>query len=280
MTNATTPILVIGATGKIGGRIMKKLAAIDVPARAASRSSSPAFDWDEPATWAPVLAGARVAYVAYVPDLAEDGAPERLGAFAELAKAQGVERVVLVSGRGEHNAKRSEAMVRQSGLGVTCLRAAWFSQNFSEGHLYDQVMGGVVAVPAGDVREAFVDTDDIADVAVATLTDPRHVGEIYNLSGPRLLTFAEAAGEIAAAAGFPVTYVPITVDELYEAVLAEAGERMANVLRIVCSETLDGRNEYLGDGVQRVLGRQPRDFRDYVREAAASGAWSARAAAE
>ena len=270
----TAPILVIGATGKIGSRIAARLEQQGTPVRAVSRRTSPAFDWEDRSTWAPALAGIEAAFVAFVPDLAAKGAPDAIRAFAETALTAGVKRVVLLSGRGEANAQLSEQIMRDSGLGTTIVRASWFNQNFSEGVMYPAVLSGLVALPAGQRREPFVDAGDIADVAVAALTDPRHVGEIYEVTGPHLLTFAEAAAAMGKAAGRRVDYAPISLEQFHAALLPELGPDYAEFLTRLCEEVFDGRNESLGDGVQRALGRQPRDFADYCAEIAASGAWS------
>lgn len=269
-----TPILVIGATGKVGSRIVARLAADGIPVRSASRRSNPAFDWEDRTTWAPALSGAEVAFVAFVPDLAAEGAPETIRSFAAAALAAGVRRVVMLSGRGEANARLSEQIMLASGLGATVVRASWFNQNFSEGMLLPSVLSGLVALPAGERREPFIDAEDVAEVAVAALIDSRHVGEIYEVTGPRLLTFAQAAAEIAAASGRPVAYAPISLDQFHAALLPTVGPDHADLLTRLCEEVFDGRNESLGDGVQRALGRAPRDFADYCAGIAATGLWS------
>ena len=186
----------------------------------------------------------------------------------------GVERLVLLSGRGEANAKRCENIVRECGLSFTLIRASWFSQNFNEGHMLEPVLSGTVALPAGDVREPFVDVDDIAEVAVAALTDERHAGHLYELTGPRLLTFADAVGEISTATGRDIRYAAISSEQFRAALTEQAGPDLANLLTHLCKEVLDGRNASLGNGVQKALGREPRDFTDYCRATAASGAWN------
>ena len=269
----TAPILVIGSTGKTGSRIVRSLTEKGFPVREGSRNSAIPFDWEKPETWAPALSGVKAAYVSYFPDLAFPGAAAKIEALTKAAKAAGVRKLVLLSGRGEAHARHCEEIVRNSGLDFTLVRAAWFAQNFSEGYLQAPVLDGVVALPAGDIKEPIADVDDIADVAVAALTDDRHNGELYEITGPRLLTFAEAAAEISAAAGFPVRYMPITLDEFHAGMLEIGGPVIADVFTEICRETLDGHNAYLTDGVQRALGRAPRDFTDFCRDAAASGAW-------
>jgi len=274
MKPATT--LVLGGTGKTGRRVAERLERGGHAIRVGSRSNAPAFDWEDRATWAGALDGAEPVYISYYPDLAVPGAPEAVGEFTEQAVAAGVRRLVLVSGRGEPEAQRSERVLAQAADGAewTVVRASWFNQNFNEGYLLDPVLSGEVALPAGDVPEPFVDADDIADVAVLALTADGHSGEVYEVTGPRLLTFAEAVDEIARATRRDLRYTRIGVDEL-AAGLAEAQvpDDYIGLLRYIFGEVLDGRNADVTDGVQRALGREPRDFADFVRDAAATGVW-------
>lgn len=268
-------ILVLGSTGKTGRRVMERLTARGLPARAASRYGELPFDWENPTTWAPMLRDVAMVYVTYYPDLAIPGAADTVNAFAELAVDQGVRRLVLLSGRGEEGARLAEEAVQNSGVDWTILRSTWFSQNFSEGFFLDQVLSGEVALPAGDVREPFVDADDIADVAVAALTDDKHVGQLYELTGPRLLTFVEAVAEISQAVGREIRYTRVPLAQ-YTSLLAEydVPSDVVSLMSYLFTEVLDGRNAHVADGVQRALGRAPRDFSGYAREAAASGIWT------
>jgi uncharacterized protein YbjT (DUF2867 family) len=269
-------MLVLGGTGKIGRRVAERLEARGVPVRIGTRSSEPRFDWDDRSTWAPALEGVEAAFVTHHWD-ALPGAAETLGSFAELAVRSGVPRLVLSSGRGEAEADRAEATVRASGAELTVLHSTWFAQNFSESYWQEQVQAGELALPAGDTPEPFVDADDIADVAVAALTDDRHIGEVYELTGPRLLTFADAIVEISRAVGREISYVPISIDD-FATGAAEQGvpSEVIEMLTLIFGEVLDGRNAHVTDGVQRALGREPRDFNDYARNAAAAGAWNGR----
>ena len=274
--NTQKTILVLGGTGKTGRRVADRLAARGVPTRIGSRSGAPPFDWEDRSTWEPVLRDVGAAYVSYYPDIVIPGAVETVRAFADLAVESGVRRLVLLSGRGEAEAERAEQAVRDSGAELTIVRATWFAQNFSEDYMLDQVLSGSVALPAGDTPETFVDADDIADVAVAALTEEGHVGKLYELTGPRLLTFAEAVEEIGTAADRKVRYVPVSIEE-NEAALAEQGvpADVVWLLSYLFGEVLDGRNAHVTDGVQQALGRPPRDFADYARDAAATGVWNA-----
>ncbi len=275
----TQATLVLGGTGKTGRRVAQRLSALGRPVRVGSRSGRPPFDWEDRATWAPALDGAGAAYVSYYPDLAAPGAVEAVDAFTRLAVGSGVSRLVLLAGRGEPEAELAEQAVRDYGAELTIVRAAWFSQNFSEDYLLGPVLAGEVALPAGDTPEPFVDADDIADVAVAALTQDGHAGQLYEPTGPRLLTFAEAVGEIAKATGRQVRYLPVSLDE-YAATAAGQGVPAEAVvlLTYLFSEVLDGRNARVSDGVRRALGREPRDFAVYARDAGASGVWDVPAA--
>ncbi len=274
MSEDTT--LVLGGTGKTGRRVAERLAALGVPVRIGSRSGEPPFDWEKPETWAPALDGVKSVYISYYPDLAVPGAVDVVGSFARLAVKEGVPRLVLLAGRGEVEAELAEQAVRDSGADLTIVRATWFMQNFSEDYMIEHILAGAIALPAGDTPEPFVDADDIADVAVAALTDDEHVGQLYELTGPRLLTFAEAAAEISNATGRDIPYVPVSLEE-HAAVAAEQGVPVdvIDLLTYLFSEVLDGRNAHVTDGVQQALGREPRDFREFARDAAATGVWNA-----
>lgn len=272
---ARKPILILGGTGKTGRRLADRLTARGLPVRIGSRSGMPPFDWESDATWAPALDGVGAVYISYYPDLAVPGAAEAVGAFANLAVASGVRRLVLLSGRGETEAQRAEEMLKASGADWTILRCAWFSQNFSESFLLDALLAGEVALPVGTVGEPFVDADDIADAAVTVLTRQGHIGQLYELTGPRLLSFAEAVAEIGKAAGRDIRFIRISHAEFTAAVAGyELPAEFAWLLNELFTEVLDGRNEALTDGVQRVLGRAPKDFSVYATETAATGIWN------
>lgn len=272
--NLQGTVLVLGGSGKTGRRVAERLQALNVPVRTGSRSASPSFDWEAPSTWAAALEGVSSAYLSYYPDLAVPGAPEAIDAFVRQALASGVRRLVLLSGRGEHEALHAEQMLQASGADWTIVRCSWFMQNFSEGFFLEPLLAGRLSLPVGDVPEPFVDADDIADVAVAALTDDKHIGQLYELTGPRMLTFAQAVEEIGHATDRTLSFEQVTMGD-YAATAVEQDVQVdfVDFLGYLFTEVLDGRNAYLADGVQRALGRQPRDFAGYARDAAASGAW-------
>jgi uncharacterized protein YbjT (DUF2867 family) len=281
MTTAKRPTLVLGGNGKTGRRVVQRLAAVGQPTRIGSRSGQPPFDWEDPRTWAPVLDGAAAVYVSYHPDLAAPRAVDTVGAFARLAVSRDVCRLVLLSGRGVAAAELAEQVVRDAGAELTILRSTWFAQNFSEDFLLDDVLRGEVFLPAGDIPEPFVDADDIADVAVAALTDDRHIGETYELTGPRLLTFTEAIAEISAATGRDIRYARVSIEDYASAAIRQGvPPDVVESLAYLFTEVLDGRNAHLADGVTRALGRAPKDFADYARDTAATRLWDVPVSAE
>lgn len=269
------PVFVAGGTGKTGRRVVERLEALGIPVRIGSRGSDPAFDWEQPDGWPAALAGCHAVYAAYAPDIAIPGALGAIEQFVESAKQAGIERLVLLSGRGESEAEAAESVVQASGLDWTIVRCSWFMQNFSESYFVDGLLAGELALPVGEVGEPFIHADDIADVVATALTQPGHTGVLYELTGPRTLTMAEAVHEIALASGRDIRYAQID-QETFDAGLraAEVPEEIIWLLGYLFTTVLDGRNAWLADGVQRALGRPPRDFRDYVREAAATGVWN------
>jgi uncharacterized protein YbjT (DUF2867 family) len=275
MTHTAKPTLVIGGTGKTGRRVAHLLEERGIPTRIGSRSADRPFDWDDSDTWAGALGGVGAAYISYYPDLAMPGAVEAVTELAATALEQGVRRLVLLSGRGEEEAQRAERALRDSGADWTIVRCSWFSQNFSEGQFGEMVAAGEVVLPATSVPEPFVDVEDIAEVAAKALSEDGHVGQVYELTGARLLTFEQAVAEIAAATGREIRYLPVSMEE-FAAQAREQGvpDDIVEFLTYLFGEVLDGRNAVLTDGVQRALGREPRDFSDFAREAAAVGVWN------
>ena len=268
--------LVTGGSGKIGRRVAEQLQARGVATRVASRSAIPAFDWNDQGTWDAALDGVKTAYISYAPDLAIPGATATIRSFAARAVEQGVERLVLLSGRGEEEAQACERIVQEAGVDWTIVRAAWFMQNFSEGEFLGMVLDGAITLPAADIPEPFIDVNDIADVVVAALTEDGHVGELYEVTGPRMLTFAEVAAELSSAVGRDVEFLRVPKQAFAQAITESgAPEDIAWLLNYLFETVLDGRNAHVCDGVQRALGREPADFAAYAQRVAARGIWNA-----
>lgn len=266
--------LVIGGTGKTGRRVADRLVKAGHPVRIGSRGAEPPFDWEKPDSWGKALQDVKAAYVAYQPDLAVPGALETVQAFFTQAIASGVEKLVLLSGRGEVEAEQAEQALQATSVDWTILRSSWFYQNFSENFFLDPILAGQVALPVESIAEPFVDVDDIADIAFAAFTDPRHSRQLYEITGPKALTFAEAISEIARVTGRDIPFIPVSVDD-YRAELVQQGmpDDYIELVLYLFTTVLDGRNTPLADGVQRALGRPPRGFSDYVRQTAATGIW-------
>ena len=274
-----TPItLVIGGTGKTGKRVAQKLVEKGREVRIGSRFSVPAFDWNDESGWDAALSGVASIYITYTPDLAMPGATDAISALVWQANLNGVKRLVLLSGRGEKEAQACEKIVQESGIEWTIVRSSWFNQNFSDGAFIDMVLAGTITLPAGDTPEPFVDVDDIADVVLAALLEDGHDGEVYEVTGPRLMTLADVAADISAATGRKVTFVDVPHDGFVREIEASGAPKdVVWMLDYLFATVLDGRNANVTDGVERALGRAPKDFADFARDVAAAGAWSAAA---
>ncbi|WP_409468874.1 NmrA family NAD(P)-binding protein [Streptomyces sp. HC307] len=269
-------VVVTGASGRTGSRVARAAQAAGLTVRPATRAQG--FDWADRSTWAQALRGADAAYLVHPGDVGSAAATRAVGLLAHEAVSLGVRRLVLLSARGEEQARPTEEALRESAADWTVVQAAWFMQNFSEGPLVEGLrLGGELVFPGGEVREPFIDVRDIADVVVAVLlAGDRYVGKAVDVSGPRLLTFGEAVAEIAKATGRELTYKPVP-PRAYGEYLAGLGvpDEEVELLVEVFETLLDGRNSHLSDGVQRVLGREPRDFADFAAQAAAAGTWRA-----
>lgn len=280
MTNTTTPqhqrpVLIVGATGKTGGRVADRLERSGLPLRRASRTSTTHFDWNDRGTWQAALEGAGAAYITYQPDLIVPAAVDDMAAFVAAATDAGLDRLVLLSGRGEPEAQACEQIVLRAGIPATVLRCSWFAQNFSEAFLVDGIRDGAVVLPVGPVGEPFIDADDIADAAVEALTGPGHAGRVYELTGPRLLSFADATAEIGEILGRDIAFVTVPDGDFRAAMLADGiGSEYVDMVMALFGTLFDGRNESVTGGVREILGREPGDFSDVMKRAAVQGVWS------
>lgn len=275
MKTSQDRILILGATGKTGSRITQRLKNAGLPVRLGSRGANPPFDWEDRSTWEAALDGIDAVYISYQPDLAVPGAVETVQAFTDLAVKNGVGKLVLLSGRGEAEAEDAERVIQNSGVDWTILRCSWFFQNFSEAHFLEPIIQGELALPVGNIAEPFVDVEDIAEIAVQALTQPGHSGQLYELTGPRALTFAEAVDEIARGTGRDIRFVAVPPNAYKEALeQAQLPAELIDLVLYLFTTVLDGRNTPLADGVQRALARPARDFSDYVRRTADSGVWA------
>ncbi len=267
--------LVLGATGKTGSRVAAGLEAAGVTVRRASRSATPSFDWGREQGWDACLDGVEAAYISYSPDLAVPGATDAIRAFVAKAEEHGVRHLVLLSGRGEEEAQACERIVQEGKPDWTIVRASWFHQNFSEGAFVDMVLAGHIQLPLAAAPEPFVDADDIAAVAVAALSEEGHAGEVYEVTGPRLMTLEDIVADLSVATGREIGLSAVPHDAFVAGIRdSGAPKDVVWLMDYLFSSVLDGRNAHLTDGVQRALGRPPKDFADFAREFAATGGWS------
>lgn len=269
-------ILVIGGTGKTGRKVVQRLQALKQNVRVGSRNVEPAFDWENPATWATALEGMEKVYVTFQPDLAVPGALDAIEALTKQAIHSGIKKMVLLSGKGETEAELCEQVVIHSGIDYTIVRASWFNQNFSESFFLDPILAGHVALPQANARVPYIDTDDIADVAVEVLMNEKHNGQIYELTGPRLLTFQEVVNEIASATERTIEFTPISLSA-YSKMLVEFQVPADYIwlINYLFTEVLGKEgNDVITNDVEKVLGRKVKDFSAYVRETAAAGVWN------
>ncbi|MEL6656388.1 MAG: NmrA family NAD(P)-binding protein [Bacteroidota bacterium] len=268
-------ILVIGGTGKTGRRVVNGLQELGHEVRLGSRSSQPAFDWEDPTTFAPALQGMDKAYIVYYPDLAVPGAKEAITTLTETALKEGLEKVVLLSGKGETEAEACEEIVAHSGLRYTLVRASWFNQNFSESFLLEPLLAGHVALPMAEAKIPFVDVNDIAEVVVQALTDDQYDRQTLEVTGPRKITFKEVVDIVAEETGRDISFQPISLED-YKVVMKNAGlpDDYVWLLTYLFSEVLgNDANQVVSKDVDKVLGRPAIDFREFARKTAATGLW-------
>ena len=268
-------ILILGGTGKTGRRIAQKLNQMGKTIRIGSRSAQPSFDWSNPKGWAAVLEGIEKVYITFQPDLAVPGALQAIEQFTAEALKAGVQKMVLLSGRGEKEAQLCEQVVMDSGANWTIVRASWFNQNFSESFFLDPILAGYVALPKGEAKVPYVDANDIADVVVETLLNDQHNGQIYELTGPEQLTFPQIVEAIAKATGRIIKFEPTSM-EIYLKTLKElqVPDDYIWLINYLFEEVLTEENSTITNDVERVLGRKPISFAEYAKAIAATSVWN------
>lgn len=272
----TKKILVLGANGKTGKRVIERLQNNnEVEIRTGSRTAEMPFDWENPETWNAVLDGINAVYITFQPDLAVPSAPEIIQKFTFLATKLGVEKMILLSGRGEKEAQVCEEIVKSTAKNWTIVRASWFNQNFSESFFLEPLLAGFVALPRAAALEPFTDADDIADVVTTCLLNDKHNGHTYELTGPELLTFPEAISKIAKAINKEIQFQALSLEE-YTQMLQEyqVPEDHIWLINYLFEQVLDGRNSSITNDIEKVLGRKPTDFSTYAIKAAKTGIWN------
>lgn len=251
--------------------------------RAASRTPRDgmiAFDWQDTRSHRDALNGVDAVYL-IPPALVENPVP-MVEPFLAAAVATGVRNVVLLSSMGAgfpdepptSGRRALEALVQTSGLDWAILRPSGFMQNFSEGFLLPAVRHGMIPNPAGDGRVAMVDAGDIAAVAAAVLAggESNHVERIYDVTGPALLGFADAAAVIGRAARRSVEARSMTAPQ-FLGMLEAAGVPNDYATMLVRDQKAvrEGAAAIITDVVARIGGHEAVDFASYA--ASAASAW-------
>ena len=278
MTGSPPTALVLGGTGRTGSLLARHLPERGLPARTAARHGADVpFDWDDPTTHPAALAGVDRLYL--VTPVLRISYADQVAAFLDLAVAAGVRHVTYLSTYGGQLAPPDvdiraveDDLAARTTLTHSILRPAWVMQNFSDAHL--PVVDGVITVPTGGRKEAFVDAGDIAAVAVETLLDPEaHAGARYAPTGPQALTVAEVADTITAVAGRPVRHQDIDPEAwIGGAVTARlVPADYAVMLRWLTGAIVSGNGSTPNDDIEKVTGRAPSTFDDFARRNA--GAW-------
>ena len=273
----TQKILVLGANGKTGSRVIERLQNNkNVEVKIGSRTAKTPFDWENPETWNAVLTDTDAVYITFQPDLAVPSAVEIIQKFTVLASKLGVQKMVLLSGRGEKEAQVCEEIVKNTAKNWTIVRASWFNQNFSESFFLDPILAGFVALPRAEALEPFTDANDIADVVTECLLQDKHNGQTYELTGPEMLTFPEVVAKIAAASNKKIEFQALSLEE-YTQMLKEyqVPEDHIWLINYLFEQVLDGRNSSVTNDIEKVLGRKATDFSTYAEKAAKTGIWNA-----
>ena len=267
-------ILVIGSAGKTGSRVFSRLQNNNLDVRPASRTSKMPFDWYDDTSWVNALEEISKVYITFQPDLAMPSSEAIIFNFAKTAKRAGVEKLVLLSGRGEAEAIACENVIRNSGMAWSIVRASFFMQNFSEGFWADGIASKEFVIPQVKVKEPFVDVDDIADVVVEALMDSKHDGKIYELTGPELLSFDEAISKLSLALKSRIQLIQVSMEE-YANILKEQqvpGD-LIWLITYLFTVVLDGRNESVKNDIELVLNRKPSSFDNYIQKSIKAGVW-------
>lgn len=266
----TNQVLVLGATGKTGSMVAKRLSAHEVSVRTAARSGADVhFDWDKQATWQEALRG--VTRLNLVSPILRIDFAGLVGRFLDHAERAGVRHVTYLSAYGMEHAPAEVALraveldlAARDSLTSTVIRPAWFMEDFSETFL--QPVNDEIVVPAGDGAESFVSVEDIAAIAAVTLTEPeKHAGRAYAPTGPQALTMAEAAVVISAAAGRTITYRN-TDREQWIAAMVSIGipAEYAAVLRPLTATVASGNGARPNSDVLDVTGTAPVTFAEFA----------------
>jgi uncharacterized protein YbjT (DUF2867 family) len=272
-------VLVTGATGKTGHRLIPLLLESGVTVRAAGRTPVPErygvepvhFDWLDETTHQAALDGVDAVYAISDPSTWSNQSFE---AFLQRATG-GSRRVVLLSSFGVDRApaddpmRRVELLVERSG---TVLRPSAFMQNFSESHFSNQLTSirerGEIRLPSIQAPMSYISTTDIAAVAATALTEDGHEGKGYTLTGPEALSAEQVAEHISAAAGLPVRPVEVGREAIRAGLLAYGYPAESAEYASAGYVAAFGAMGVVTEDVTKVTGHQATTFAQFAEDAA------------
>ncbi len=279
-------IVVIGSTGYIGSEVVRLLSQAGVPARALARNPDkgqklPGITWvagdlAKPETLPSVLAGCTKLFL--LTGNVENAIELQHHAIAAARRA-GVAHVVKLSAFGASSHSNSligrwhyqiEKELRESGLAWTMLRPHHFMQNLLS-QAENIITDGVVYSAAGEGKIPFIDTRDIAAVAVVTLTQPGHIGKKYVITGSEAISYRQVTEIIGTAIGKRLRYRAESFDEA-RARLTQAGQPawlIESTLALAAYQRAGGPTETITSIVADLTGRPPRTFAEFAHDHAA-----------
>lgn len=280
-------ILVTGPNGNVGTELVKQLAGQSaLPYRVAAHSPDKIdrlygehvprvrFDYADRTTWDAALDGVTVLFLLF-PLPHPRTAKQWMVPFVAAAAAAGVRHIVYLSVPGAdttpmvpHHAV--ERAIAASGVRSTILRAGFFAQNMCRDittHAVDVAKYDEVFVPAGRGKTTFVDSRDVAEVAVTIMRDPApHAGRSYLLTGPQSLDYFEVAELFTAELGRPIRYANPWVPAFWARLWPRVTWDTLTFMTIVYTLTRFGKNAPESDDLRRLLGRAPRTMADFIHD--------------
>jgi uncharacterized protein YbjT (DUF2867 family) len=283
----TKKTLVIGATGRVGGELVKLLTQHGEVVRCATRNPLTAsskfvntveiveFDYERPHTFAPALVGVEKIFLTVRPG---DNHSDKVAMpLIDEAKKAKVQHIVTLTAMGVEQDETFmlrilEKYIESSGIPYTHLRPNWFMQNFNSGSIFIDIQTtGGLHLPAADAKISFIDVRDIAAVGFVALTKPHHTGHAYTLTGQEALSHFQVVEKLSRVAGKTISYIPISEDTARSRLIKggvpnDLIERWTNFYRKV----RQGLCATVSTDIELVLDRSPILFDQYANDNAAS----------
>jgi len=270
----THKILVTGATGTIGQALINQLQTKNADFVAGVRNIDEAkkklpsvnnfveFDFSNSATYEGAVENVDRVFVLGPP--MEMHLDELVAPFLDFLKSKEINRVVYLSALGSEYMKTLTfhttltQKIKDDGFDFTILKPSFFAQNFKNYEGENITERGVVYVPAGDGKAAFVDVNDIAAVAATALTEDGHVGKTYEITGPEALSYQDAAKLLSEVTGKQIVY-PVPTPEEFTATLKQAGapDFIAPYMIDVYSMISNHHVNVVSNHVEQVTGNKP-----------------------